>query len=232
MRVSACAAWLNPSSISLDCGSLQGMAPISQVVFSAALRFAELNPAPMISLLNRIPDAQLVLWTGTGEVPVRPIAVNNILSVLGEAGVADRTGFDVALAATTAHVVQSLAVDCTFWFSRTVRSLCCTCGMVPDDIRAAVGEREPLFDVERAVASPQTPKRSSIPQESMVPSQEIAPIRQTRVLEIQHIGLDTPQGNLTARHLASSDHEPRYSPCHNGSATGSSPRDVFALNRS
>jgi len=48
-------------------------------------------------------------------VPVREATVDEMIKTLGNAGVAERAGFDVALASSASHVCQSRAVDCTFW---------------------------------------------------------------------------------------------------------------------
>jgi hypothetical protein len=184
----------------------------------------------MISLLRQLPNSQLVLWTGTGEVPVRASAVDEMLCVLDDAGVADRTGFDVALATSATHIVQSLAVDCTFWFSRTVRALCCTCGAVPDDIWSRSSEREPLFDLEQAVASPRTSKRHEGPEDRTAHATLIRPTRALGACEGSTASRDLriEMGELE---LAVGDGERSRFPGNTGSGSGSSPRDVFALDR-
>lgn len=199
----------------------------AQVVFSAALRFTELDASPIISLLRQVPDSQLILWTGTGEVPVRATAVDEMLCVLDDAGVADRTGFDVALATTALHVAQSLAVDCTFWFSRTVRAFCCTCGAAPDDVWSRSGEREPLFDLESAVASPMMSKRPQRCDGDI----GVSPIRPTRALGAGDVSLASRDDPGATDELMKGDGEPGCSPGNAGSASGSSPRNVYALDR-
>lgn len=45
--------------------------PGGSVVFAASIRFAERNAALMGQLLERVAEAQLLLWTGTGELPIQ-----------------------------------------------------------------------------------------------------------------------------------------------------------------
>jgi len=191
------------------------------------LRFAELDASPIISLLRQLPDSQLILWTGTGEVPVRASTVDEMLCVLNDAGVADRTGFDVALASSMTHVAQSLAVDCTFWLSRTVRAFCCTCGVVPDDIWSRTGEREPLFDLEQAVASPRTSERSQCPGRKVARATATRPTRALGACELSLASRDLP----VAMDEAVGESDCRRSQGNTGSASASSPRNVFALDR-
>mmetsp|Transcript_76086 Transcript_76086/g.126815 ORF Transcript_76086/g.126815 Transcript_76086/m.126815 type:complete len:330 (-) Transcript_76086:174-1163(-) len=109
----------------------------SEVVFCAAVRLAEMGLAPLMTLLRRMPDSQLLLWTGTGEAPVRERTLKHIRSALAAAGLLQRVGFDVMLARTCAQHAQAHCIDSAFFCSRWGRWLCCV-------NRPRIGERQPL----------------------------------------------------------------------------------------
>uniref|UniRef100_A0A7S3RFS5 Menorin-like domain-containing protein n=2 Tax=Emiliania huxleyi TaxID=2903 RepID=A0A7S3RFS5_EMIHU len=130
--------------------------PGEQVVFSASFRFAEQDLDEVAYLLRRVPGAQLLLWTGTGEVPILDSSLSLMRDTLQEAGVGDRCGFDVALAATASQRAQARVVDCSFWLSRVVRvmprrlaglgrRLCCC---MRESVSSRTGEMEPLVEIE------------------------------------------------------------------------------------
>jgi hypothetical protein len=115
-----------------------------KVVFAAAVRFAELAPQPLISLLHRVPHSELLLWTGTGEMPVRTSTTSHLTTAMVAAGLSDRVGYDVRLARNYTQHAQAHAVDCTFFCSRWSRWLCCGSRVAQ---LQQTGERQGLLDV-------------------------------------------------------------------------------------
>ena len=112
------------------------------VVFCAAVRLAELAAAPLVTLLRRVPESQLLLWTGTGEVPIREGTLRKLRGLMASAGLGERVGFDIALAQSCVQHAQTRAVDCTFFCSRWTRWICCASR--PRTPR--IGERQPLVE--------------------------------------------------------------------------------------
>jgi len=122
--------------------------PGSAITFAVSLRLAERALADVASILKLVPESQLLLWTGTGEAPVRPGVYARAQSTLARLGVSERVGFDVAIAKTCLQSGQAEAVDCTFWWSRWTRYFCC--GQLGTDYlllaHRDAGEHTPLFD--------------------------------------------------------------------------------------
>ena len=60
--------------------------PGASVVFAASLRFSERCVPLFAQLLASIPDAQLLFWTGTGELPVHPSTHSRVAGSLANLG--------------------------------------------------------------------------------------------------------------------------------------------------
>ena len=121
--------------------------PGSSVVFAASLRFSERCVALFGQLLTNVPDSQLLLWTGTGELPVHPSTHTKFSTAMSNLGYGERVGFDVQLASSCCQVSVSRAVDCTFFWSRWSRWLCgCASPAMVGSLGGspALGERQPL----------------------------------------------------------------------------------------
>ena len=139
--------------------------PGASVVFAASLRFSERCVQHFVQLLTSIPDAQLLFWTGTGELPVHPATYSRVSNTLANLGFGERVGFDAQVARTCCALSGSRAIDCTFFWSRWARWLC-GCAAAADVARlgsspssAALGERQPL--VREAPNGMRTPNMSS-----------------------------------------------------------------------
>lgn len=78
-------------------------------------------------LLDSRPDSQLLLWTGTGELPIPPALQTRIHLELATKGRSDRIGYDVQLANSNMDHCASTLIDCTFFFSRWTRWACSCC---------------------------------------------------------------------------------------------------------
>jgi len=123
--------------------------PGASVVFAASVRFSERDPELMARLLEKLPDAQMLFWTGTGEMPVPPATQAYVHMVMANKGVAERVGYDIAIASSSVQHCAAHAVDCTFFWSRWSRYLCCAGStMAPIGINGIpsrlAGERQPL----------------------------------------------------------------------------------------
>ncbi|KOO33751.1 fam151a protein [Chrysochromulina tobinii] len=101
--------------------------PGNSVVFAASVRFAERQIAVLDRLLDALPDSQLLLWTGTGELPIPPALQTRIHLELAIKGRSDRIGYDVQLANSNMDHCASTLIDCTFFFSRWTRWACSCC---------------------------------------------------------------------------------------------------------
>ena len=102
--------------------------PGSMVVFASALRLAERCVRLQGELLSAVPDSQLLLWTGTGELPIAASTQARIHLELARMGHAERVGFDVQIARSCSEIAGAGAIDCTFFWSRFCRtSVCCCC---------------------------------------------------------------------------------------------------------
>ena len=76
----------------------------SPLVLAVAARQLAKNPAPIQRLLQKLPQSELLVWTGTGEPPILPSLVERIRDAFSQANTNDeqaRTGlrvkFDVAV---------------------------------------------------------------------------------------------------------------------------------------
>ena len=78
-------------------------------------------------LLDSRPHSQLLLWTGTGELPIPPALQTRIHLELAIKGRSDRIGYDVQLANSNMDHCASTLIDCTFFFSRWTRWACSCC---------------------------------------------------------------------------------------------------------
>ena len=147
--------------------------PGSSVVFAASIRFVERNTALMGTLLERLADAQLLLWTGTGELPIQPEMQARIHMTLAAKGLTERIGYDVAIAQSSFQQCAAHAIDCTFVWSRWTRWLCCQHTLLPPNgmyepvppfsPQARSGERQPL--VQQSTPSTRfTPSLAPTPQ--------------------------------------------------------------------
>jgi hypothetical protein len=80
-------------------------------------------------------------------------------------GVADRIGYDVQVARSCCQFTSAHAIDCTFWWSRWSRWLCCpaTLAACPGGASASAngthGERQPLV-IDNAYGD-RTPNRAA-----------------------------------------------------------------------
>ena len=128
--------------------------PGSAVVFAAAVRFAECALPPLIGLLQGVPGSQMLLWTGTGEPPIRLASKVRVLAAFAAAGLSDAVGFDVQLADSSLRAAQAVLIDCTFFWSRWLRFfpgfVCCL--HRPRADYASIGERQPLVGGAPAAA--------------------------------------------------------------------------------
>uniref|UniRef100_A0A7S2NJM5 Menorin-like domain-containing protein n=1 Tax=Haptolina brevifila TaxID=156173 RepID=A0A7S2NJM5_9EUKA len=142
--------------------------PSSAVVFAASLRFSERNPEIMGRLLERLPDAQLLYWSGTGEPPVQPSSQASVHQVMVSKGVSERVGYDLAVANSLQQTCAASVVDCTFFWSRWSRWLCCATtstpylAMIPPSM---AGERQPLV-----YSTPPSNSSSEAPTPKRMPS--------------------------------------------------------------
>ncbi len=68
------------------------------LVFAANARIVFREPETMAELLEQMPVAQLLLWTGTGEPPIRQSVVDWLKVYYNDRGVGDRVGFDCNIA--------------------------------------------------------------------------------------------------------------------------------------
>mmetsp|Transcript_13725 Transcript_13725/g.35311 ORF Transcript_13725/g.35311 Transcript_13725/m.35311 type:complete len:380 (-) Transcript_13725:486-1625(-) len=125
--------------------------PGSSVVFAASVRFAERNVEQLVYLLEQLPDAQVLFWTGHGELPIPPAVQTRIHLQMSLKGVGDRVGYDVQLANSSVEYAGHHMVDCTFFFSRWMRFYCnCCVDSVRHDLSSPLpgqmtsGERQPL----------------------------------------------------------------------------------------
>lgn len=122
----------------------------ADLVFAAAIRVAEMAPEPLISLMQRVPGSELLLWTGTREPPVHERSVETLRRHLEDAGLAQRVGFDVQLAQSYLQQAISRLVDFSFFCSRWSRYACCashSCKAAAGEAlngTSAEGERQPL----------------------------------------------------------------------------------------
>ena len=125
--------------------------PGASAVFAASLRYSERCVPLFTNLLSRIPEAQILFWTGTGELPVQASTHARVASLLTSNGFTERVGFDVQIARSCCAVSGSRAIDCTFFWSRWSRWLC-SCGGAYNPRLASgattttsgLGERQPL----------------------------------------------------------------------------------------
>ena len=78
-------------------------------------------------LLGSRAHSQLLLWTGTGELPISPALQTKIHLELAIKGRSERIGYDVQLANSNMDHCASTLIDCTFFFSRWTRWACSCC---------------------------------------------------------------------------------------------------------
>lgn len=71
-----------------------------RVVLAVAARLAAANPAPLLELLSALPHSELLVWTGTGELPVS----RGLISELRETLPAGRVNFDVDMGPGTTEI--------------------------------------------------------------------------------------------------------------------------------
>lgn len=116
------------------------------VVFAVSVRLAERALMDVASILQRVPDSQLLLWTGTGEASIKPTMLDRVQAELKGLGFAHRVGYDVAIARTALESGTAGVIDCSFFWSRWTRFLCC--GQLANDhlllSHREVGEQTPL----------------------------------------------------------------------------------------
>ena len=65
------------------------------MVFAASVRFAERRIGLLDRLLEQLPESQLLLWTGTGELPIPPALQSRIHLQLATKGRSERIGYAV-----------------------------------------------------------------------------------------------------------------------------------------
>mmetsp|Transcript_47520 Transcript_47520/g.158407 ORF Transcript_47520/g.158407 Transcript_47520/m.158407 type:complete len:241 (+) Transcript_47520:437-1159(+) len=115
-------------------------------------RYTAHRPLPPLPLL----PAPHMATVRHRQVPILDSSLSLMRDTLQEAGVGDRCGFDVALAATASQRAQARVVDCSFWLSRVVRvmprrlaglgrRLCCC---MRESVSSRTGEMEPLVEIE------------------------------------------------------------------------------------
>ena len=142
------------------------------LVFAASIRFAARDLSLMGRLLEQVPDAQLLFWTGTGELPVQPAVQTRAHLVMAARGLTERVGYDVAIATSSCQNCAAHAIDCTFVWSRWTRWLCCASqgleGLSREALKhstadANAGERQRLVDQSpggtRTASMAPTPER-------------------------------------------------------------------------
>ena len=135
--------------------------PGAAVVFASSVRLSERCIPALGGLLQRVPEAQLLLWTGTGELPILEGTKHRIQRQLSEMGHGARIGFDAQVAKTCIETSGAGAIDCSFYWSRFFRTrLLCCCAAAPGLLTAnglgsitngygsSLGERQPLV-IER-----------------------------------------------------------------------------------
>eukprot|EP00241_Pyramimonas_parkeae_P007969 CAMPEP_0114227118 /NCGR_PEP_ID=MMETSP0058-20121206/1610_1 /TAXON_ID=36894 /ORGANISM="Pyramimonas parkeae, CCMP726" /LENGTH=155 /DNA_ID=CAMNT_0001337919 /DNA_START=293 /DNA_END=761 /DNA_ORIENTATION=+ len=93
------------TAVRTDDGTLEAFDLVEQpVVLAVAARLMAVNAEPVIKLLvDRLPNAQLLIWTGTGEPSLGTRVMKKLLVDLKGKLPPDRYGFDVALQEESAH---------------------------------------------------------------------------------------------------------------------------------
>ena len=145
--------------------------PGSSVVFAASFRLSERCLPAIGRLLTRVPDAQLLLWTGTGELAIQASTQAKVHMELARMGHSERIGFDVQIARTCSEATGARCIDQTFFWSKFCRtSFFCCCAPASTALRlpgtigaqhASFGERQPLV-IERSNGS-MTPNHAPTP---------------------------------------------------------------------
>ena len=135
--------------------------PGAAVVFAASLRLSERAVPLLGSLLGAVVDAQILFWTGTGEPPVYPTTYEGVYMAVARMGYTERVGYDIQVARSCCSITSARAIDCTFFWSRWSRWLCCPYTLTGPAAGAGVGERQPLV-IERANGT-LTPNVTSTP---------------------------------------------------------------------
>jgi len=153
--------------------------PGSSVVFASSLRLAERAVPLMAQLLAQVADSQMLLWTGTGELPVAPALQTRVAMQLASLGFGERVGFDVAIARSCCALGTAGMIDCTFFWSRWTRWLCaplCCPASTPrlqEASRQQLGERQPLV---RARANGECTPASAAPTPQRISTTELASV--------------------------------------------------------
>lgn len=94
----------------------------------------------------------------SGWTPLpQPETQANVHLSLASKGLAERVGYDVAIAQSSLQQCAATTIDCTFFWSRWTRWLCCQNTLVPPDTESSrlygvpplssmprTGERQPL----------------------------------------------------------------------------------------
>jgi len=84
--------------------------PSLNIAFPVAARFVVRDVQALLPLLDLIPGAQLLVWTGTGEPAISRLRVRSIQKQLAAAG--DRVAYDVAVATGRAWgLANDIAID-------------------------------------------------------------------------------------------------------------------------
>lgn len=81
----------NLQDVSEMCRACEGY-PSDRLVFATSARLAGLDTMPLLELLKRKPGSQLLIWTGTGEAPIRWCFHCDLAAQLQ--GVQHRVGYD------------------------------------------------------------------------------------------------------------------------------------------
>ena len=100
--------------------------PGHSVVFAINVRFSCTRIGLIVRLLDRLPGSQLLLWTGSGEMPIEKLMQDTVHSQLMARGLASRVGYDVAIATSPLDSCAARAADWTFTWSRFTRRLLCS----------------------------------------------------------------------------------------------------------
>jgi hypothetical protein len=81
---------------------------LTGVVFAACARLVSYDPSPLAALLEKFPQSQLLLWTGTGEPPLQQARAEYLQGVFKENGLHERVGFDVvSLPGMAGHIAEA-----------------------------------------------------------------------------------------------------------------------------
>ena len=85
--------------------------PGHKVVFCPSVRLAASSVPQLAGLLDGLDESQLLLWTGTGEVPVLQRARESLDAQFTQVGMQDRIGYDIFVAQHTTEVVAALVAE-------------------------------------------------------------------------------------------------------------------------